>query len=163
MKFRILFSGIVFLSALSNIYGQWPVIYEDSINVVPDRVWEHYDKGYIFTGEKYLGWSYYGWINKTDINGEILWEKSYGNPSDRTKFSSSRITTDGGLIISGGSNKLSSSCIDPIIVKINACGEKEWCKIYSAQWCNSWAQDIEILPDGGYLALINRWNNSEED
>jgi len=163
MKLRTLLSGIVYLSALCSIYGQWPAIYGDSVNLESNRVWENYDKGYVITGRKYLGWSYYGWINKTDVNGEILWEKSYGNPSDMTPFSSSRITTDGGLIISGSSNILSSSCTDPLIIKTNACGEKEWCKIYNAQWCNSWAQDIEILPDGGYMALIKRWQSGEEN
>jgi hypothetical protein len=46
---------------------------------------------------------------------------------------------------------------------LNSCGEKEWCNIYNASGCNSWAKDIELVPGGGYIALIDRWKSGEEE
>ncbi|MFH1297024.1 MAG: T9SS type A sorting domain-containing protein [Bacteroidota bacterium] len=162
MKYKLLILELFCLFSIGRIYGQWPVIYGDTINKIALRVWEHYDKGYIFTGQMYEGWSYYGWLNKTDINGEVRWSKSYGKASKMNQFTSSRITSDGGLIFSGSTNNLSIDCTDPLVIKINACGEKEWCKIYNAQGCNSWVKDIEISPGQGYIALIDRWKTGEE-
>ncbi len=142
---------------------QWIRIYSDSTDIELNRIHEHYDKGYMFTGIKYKGWSYYGWIMKTDINGEMLWSKAYGTSEKIYQFISSRLTNDGGGIYCGGTNKLLTSCTDPLLVKVNACGDKEWCKVYKAPGCNSWAGDVEVIKENGYMALINQWKSGEEE
>jgi hypothetical protein len=100
---------------------------------------------------------------KTDINGETLWGRSYGISLKINQFTSSRITTGGGLVLSGLTNKLSTSCTDPLLVKVNACGDKEWCKIYRAPGCNSWAKDVEVIAEGSYLILITQWKSDDEE
>jgi hypothetical protein len=163
MYLKFLLTGILSLIISATGQGQqWIRIYSDTVNTETNKIQEHYDKGYIFTGIKYEGWSYYGWLMKTNVNGEVIWVKSYGNFLKMNQFTSSRILSNGGFIISGATNILSQDCTDPLLIKVNACGNKEWCNIYNAQSCNSWTQDIEVLPGGGYMALIHRWKYSEE-
>jgi len=163
MNFKILIFEILLLFILDSTNGQqWIRIYEDTVSIEISKVMEQYDKGYIFTGQRYEGGSYYGWLLKTNINGDVRWSKTYGISLKMNQFVSSRIIDDGGLIICGLTNNLSASCSDPLIIKVNACGEKDWCKIYNAQGCNSWVQDIEIIPGNGYMALIKSWKIGEE-
>ena len=59
---------------------QWPNIYGDYLRAHVRGSLEDYDKGYIIGGfldngnipSKWL------WLIKTDVNGEILWEKKFG-------------------------------------------------------------------------------------
>ncbi|MFH1937230.1 MAG: hypothetical protein ABIK52_06680, partial [Bacteroidota bacterium] len=75
MKLKLLIIEVFSLLLFVEIQGQqWIRIYGDSVNTVINTVFEHYDKGYIFSGERYNpGFTVYGWILKTDINGEDLW------------------------------------------------------------------------------------------
>ena len=155
---------IFFVFVSFNLYSQgWMKIYPDSMDTEIHTVREHYDKGYVFSGERYEGWSYYGFLMKTDVNGEVLWKKSYGLPLKMNQFFSSRVTLDGGLILTGSTNNLSTTCTDPLLIKLNGCGEKEWCKIYNAQGCNSWTKDVDLVDDSGYLMLLDRWKSGQEE
>ncbi|NCA77956.1 MAG: T9SS type A sorting domain-containing protein [Alphaproteobacteria bacterium] len=78
------------------------------------------------------------------------------------QYTSVREAISGGLILSGSTNQLESGCTDPLLVKVNNCGGKEWCKIYNSQDCNSWMKDIVTTQDSGYIALIDRWKTGEE-
>jgi hypothetical protein len=40
---------------------------------------ESYDKGYLLLGKFGANYSKYNWLIKTDINGEVLWEKTIGD------------------------------------------------------------------------------------
>ncbi len=77
-------------------------------------------------------------------------------------FYSARQTTNGGIVEIGVSNKLNLNCTDPVVVKLNACGEKEWCRIYNASNCNSGGYDIVQVPGGGYMALIDHWTTNQQ-
>jgi len=164
MKSGLLSIAILFLITSINGYcQQWIKIYSDSVDLLPLGVIEAYDKGYIFAGQKFFENSYYGWIMKTDINGNMLWSKSYGISQKMNQFNSARLTSDGGGIYCGGTNKLSTSCSDPLLVKVNACGDKEWCKVYKAPGCNSWAPDVGVITEDGYLLLITQWKSEKEE
>jgi hypothetical protein len=163
MRLRLFVTATICLLLLIKVHSQqWIRIYSDTVNTELTKVMEHYDKGYIFSGEKYEGWTYLGLIMKTDINGYERWSKCFGNPSMMNQFTSVRTVRESGLIASGSTSILNSNCTDPLIVKVNNCGEKEWCKIYDAQGCNSWVRDLLVMPDSGYLALIDKWKNGEE-
>ena len=132
--------------------------YGDSLSVTSSRcVAEVYDKGYLISGVKNKGLSGFGWIQKTSINGNALWNKSYGNIGKRNGFGEALITNDGGFICIGSSDKIYSNCMDPMVTKINACGEKEWCKIYNSQNCNAGGLSITSAPNGGYMILVQDW------
>jgi len=54
---------------------EWPKIYGDNFHSTARNIKEDYDKGYLITG--YAGYgnlnvSKWGWLIKTDINGNII-------------------------------------------------------------------------------------------
>ncbi|MFH1936451.1 MAG: hypothetical protein ABIK52_02680, partial [Bacteroidota bacterium] len=91
------------------------------------------------------------------------WSKSLGNLSTITRLFSAKSTIDGGVIEVGLFKASSPGCCDPMIIKLNSCGEKEWCKIYYAPYCYSTCYDICLLDDGGYIALMDHLKSGEEE
>ena len=81
---------------------------------------EMYDKGYYvtggFEGEK-------GWNIKTDVNLELLWDKTFES-SDFNVFSSASIAD------SLGNHYLCGTIMGwPFVTKSDSCGNKVWCKV----------------------------------
>jgi hypothetical protein len=158
-----------------NVYEQpqfntdqlWPKFYEGNKPTVGLDVDECYDKGYLITGAdvRYDGWHRMGILLKTDINGNQLWVKRIGFPpngNNLVAMISSLLTKDGGIltcgmttILDGENCELIEETLDAAIVKLNACGEKEWCKIYSVPCDIDYALESFQLANGNYLVLIN--------
>jgi hypothetical protein len=65
---------------------------------------EDYDKGYIILGTKTSN-AGYCWIIKTDINGNILWNKKIGDGYNLMFANDVELTIDNGLIIAGTTSK----------------------------------------------------------
>lgn len=147
---------LVFLSL--NTYSQeWLRIYGDNINAYPYDLIETYDKGYIIAGKINQGQiPKYGWLIKTDINGEILWDKKFGDTEYGSALTSVSQTKDGGYIILGDT-RIYDLKYDPFIIKLNACGEKEWCKIFCNANDYEFGMKIKPLSSGGYIAMIDLW------
>lgn len=133
---------------------------------VPDdakvfTVTESYDHGYFIGGHyrsnNYL-W-YYGWLLKTDINGELLWDIKFGNEagSYATLIHDMELTNDGGLIMCGSNYIFNNQ--DGFVMKLDACGQKEWCKIYKTWNSNDMAVRISLLSDGGFIIYYQNWGN----
>lgn len=163
MKVRVLLIGILLSICIkSSICQDWIRIYGGSLNTSVYSVFEHYDKGFIFSGMQYDN-SYHpnAWIQKTDVNGLVLWQKYFGFPQKYCNFFGSARTSDGGTISIGKTDIIQLTCKDPFIVKSNSCGEKEWCRIYNAPGCNAVGRDIEVTIDG-FMALIDGWKSGEE-
>ncbi|MCK4677736.1 MAG: T9SS type A sorting domain-containing protein, partial [Bacteroidales bacterium] len=62
-------------------------------------------------------------------------------------------TTDGGYILIGDTKKL-DAWYDPFVMKLNYCGEKEWCKILHLPNNMDFGTRILQLPNGNYIALL---------
>ena len=67
------------------------------------------------------------------------------------------VMMDGGLLLCGlvwseiGAN-------DPFVMKLNSCGEKEWCTIFaSSNQTNPWAQDIKETQTGDIIVFVNQY------
>jgi hypothetical protein len=164
MKAKILIVGIgIFFCIKSSYCQEWIRIYEDTVNVLINTAQEHYDKGYVFSGMQYdNSYQAYAWILKTDINGFVKWQKFLGSPQKYCNFFGTDKTAYGGLIEIGMTDKLQPGHTDPLIIKINSCGEREWCKVYKAPNSSCWGQDIKIIPGGGYIALVSDWKSDEQ-
>jgi hypothetical protein len=160
---RIIFFYLIIFILLS-IHGksqQWIRIFTGDTNFQGYRIIESYDKGYLIAGDKELSTMHCsGWVVKTDINGFRLWEKSLGDSLGWTAFSSitmsgnGEITLIGDIAINGFFGPH-----DPFIVKLNPCGEKQWCKIYDAPNPYGYGYDIISVPGGEYMALFINWVN----
>jgi hypothetical protein len=142
---------------------EWPKIYGDNFHSLVNDLSEAYDQGYFLTAFTYdsQGVPEYGWIIKTDINGEILWDKKTGDGDYRNWFSSSKITADNGLIISGSTGKYSSGDNDPVFIKMDVCGEIEWCRVMLSPDQN-YGKGIIQLHDGSYIGMLQYYGEGAE-
>ncbi|MFH1297558.1 MAG: T9SS type A sorting domain-containing protein [Bacteroidota bacterium] len=134
----------------------WPKIYGGNLFTWGEDVDETYDFGYLITGDfvSYSGVFTKGILIKTDINGNLLWERRIGGDQYYLGINNSDMTYDGGLITIGSTAEL-DEYYDAFIMKLDACGNSDWCKIYSVPNDLDDGVDIVQLPDDGYLALIN--------
>ncbi|MCX6286760.1 MAG: T9SS type A sorting domain-containing protein [Bacteroidetes bacterium] len=128
----------------------WPKTYT-GMNAWADWVIQTYDKGYVILGTK----TNYkiGWIIKTDINGNILWDKKLGSGQYTIYPGNIEQTQDNGFIIGGTTMQIGNQ-EDAFILKLNSCAELEWCKIIYTPtihddlgWC------AKPTLDGGYVLL----------
>jgi hypothetical protein len=140
----------------------WPKIYGDNIHSLLRDLSETYDKGYILTAFTYdqTGWPEYDWIIKTDINGEILWDKWFGDGDYSNGMSKSFITNDNGIILCGSTSKYSGN-YDPTFIKMDVCGEIEWCRVLLSPDQN-YATGIIQLTDGSYIGMLMYYGEGAE-
>lgn len=103
---------------------------------------EDYDKGF-FIAYQGVTQDFGVCIYKTDVNGNILWERKISQNKAIT-FAGAVITPDNGLVIEGAMEKTDST-EDNYLMKINACGQVEWCKVY----------DLNQYSIGGRVAVLN--------
>jgi len=139
----------------------WPKIYNFNSLAGGDDVFESYDSGYMLLGTLVDN----DMINrmsvllKTDVNGNILWTRYIGDPLYQGAFARFTATQDGGCILVGSTTVLDKCtdyyCYDVWIMKLNACGEKEWCKIYSVPMDVDYGADVVQLSNGNYIVLVN--------
>jgi hypothetical protein len=132
----------------------WPKIYGDNFHSIVRDLSETYDRGYIITGYTYdqTGWPEYDWILKIDINGGILWDKRYGDGDYSNGMSSSCMTSDNGIICCGATSKYSGN-YDPTFIKMDVCGEIEWCRVLISPDQN-YGTDVIQISDGSYIGLL---------
>ena len=166
-KLTILLLIFTLLSLIQPLHAQiWPKGYFSNIGITCNSVIECYDKGYLIGG-CYItndGNPINGSLIKTNRNGDLLWFKRLGNYNDGTRVRDVNQTNDGGFIISG-STDISDLGGDPFIMKLNSCGETEWCRIYNiGQERFDAAFSIVQIPSG-YIALIfygyNLWSTEK--
>ena len=101
------------------------------------------------------------WIIKTDINGFVLWNKTIFNAQYLIAFNDIQQTLDCGLILTGITTRLDATDYDVTFLKLNACGEKEWCKIFSTPGNSDFGLRIRQIPNG-YIALVKYFKDWEQ-
>ena len=145
---------ILIVSTISiNLFAQgWPKIYADNIDSGPRKVIETYDKGYLIISNIYINDYYrYIWLIKTDIDGEILWDKKIGEGAYRYYIDDINQTYDGGYIMIFRCSKYDIE-EDPIVMKLDACANIEWCKTLHSDSYNRGVKVIQT-PDSCFVAL----------
>jgi hypothetical protein len=136
----------------------WPKIYGSNIHKGGMQIYEAYDAGYLITGNFTINsWWNMGFIMKTDINGDIHWEKHFGDSGYRFPITCSYHSSDGGMIISGYTNKF-DNLGDTYLMKLNPCMEQQWCNIFHipGHYHSGW--DVIEMPDGTFIALLNMYS-----
>ena len=139
------FHTFSFAQKWDNIYG-YPGTHESFKDLI-----ETYDKGYLISGshEQEHG----NWLIKTDINGNILWEKIIkwsGGKVFRTSIDQSQNSN-----LFAASNTSGSLLGQwPLITKLNPCGEKLWCRVFQPEGFDwGWFDDLLVLDNGDVIAL----------
>jgi hypothetical protein len=166
-KYTGLLISILLILNFSSTSQTWPTFYGE-----PDRydfsydVEVGYDQSYYILGgyTNSSGFPKFTWLLKTDINGNILWDKIVKCDGFVDSFGLEP-THDGGLLISGfvilnsfGLNYL------PFTVKINSCGEKEWCKVFADGVGElPSARDVKETPSGDIVILVNQFGVNPQE
>ena len=150
-KFNVLIFALIFPILETSGQSRWIQQYLESLNVAGNYMAISYDNGYLLTGSIIPNYQF-TWLIKTDINGEILWEKricGYFNRIKTDRIDKNQV----GEIFLGGSVVLDGNT-DAMIMKLNACGEKEWCRILSTTSNNDFFMDLVGTPDRGCAGLV---------
>ncbi|MCF8236075.1 MAG: T9SS type A sorting domain-containing protein [Bacteroidales bacterium] len=137
--------------------SRWMNIYYENENAIGNTIANSYDKGMLVVGKHGYNYVNYNWLIKTGINGEILWEKTIGSLSSNIKISDVSYNKNGELFLTGLTGYYSLNDYDPIVLKLNKCGEKEWCRVFIAE-DNNFSNSIEITDDGGCVVLLRYMN-----
>jgi len=159
ISFIILFTFHVCLSFSQT----WPKYYGEFTSYdYSDKIIESYDYGYVICGnilttsnetkQKSL-------IIKTDLNGDTLWNKTLVNDQDFMRSFAIEQCSDGGVLICGLAYNTSTNSY-PFVLKLNACMEKLWCKLFYTPENNSWAQDVKETEAGEIILLVNQFDES---
>jgi len=144
-----------------NAYSQeWIKTFSSSAwNMFVYQVIEDYDQGILIGGNMSLGTVMkIGWIIKTDINGNVLWEKKLGDGTRQWALDGIDRSPDGGIIVAGVCDTLDTEWKDPFIIKLNVCGEVEWCHVFHTDNNPDYGVKIKALPDNTYILLLLYWD-----
>lgn len=144
-------------------FMMWDKTYGGKNDDVGSSVQQTLDGGYIITGytESYSNGKRDVWIIKTDENGGVLWEKTFGY-TDFDSGSMIRQTSDGGYILVGNVNTSGGGLGYMLLIKVDSNGEFIWVKSYGEKGHN-YADEIIQIEDEGYIIIGSSWIRSETD
>jgi hypothetical protein len=152
--FPILILQVFFVSVT---YTQpWPKSYPQWNGSHVYSLIETYDKGNMFLlGPSILDYKY-AIIVKTDINGNVLWDKYVGNGQYVLTVGQIEPTNDNGFIYCAGISKYDpTGYSDPVIIKFNSCGQMDWCKVINTPGIYDGSRRIRQTTSGDYILLTS--------
>jgi len=141
---------------------EWVRVYGNDIDNIAWQVIETYDGGYMIGGHTQSNDNYFikdGLLIKTDINGNILWQKIIGGGADdRIDGNNISQTFDGGYILLSGTYNYGVRS-NVFIMKLNKCGEKEWSKVFIDNEQDQYPYGVVQMPDSTYLMMLSYWKS----
>lgn len=130
---------------------QWTKTYGE-----PNKLYDAYsvvetnDCGYAIAGKVAPGAGYGDmWLLKTDVSGEVQWEKTYGGQEPETANSIVK-TGDGGYLLVGSTDSVGAGNSDGWAVKVDSQGNKQWSKTFGEEG-EDFFKDAVQASDGGYV------------
>ena len=90
---------------------------------------------------------------RTDSNGDTLWTKTYGGTDFEWGYGVQQ-TTEGGFIITGGTNSFGPPSVGrcAYLIKTDANGDTLWTRAYGEDWVNM-GRAVQQCADGGYIIM----------
>jgi hypothetical protein len=138
---------------LSQAQSRWINTYYGEKDAWGSFFTESYDNGYLILGKHGSNAVHFNWLIKTDINGAIIWEKTFGNELSYLTPLHISVNELGDIFICG-SERISDDYSNPVIVKLDSCGGKQWCKIFHTPGIWDYAFHTLALNDQGCIVLI---------
>lgn len=160
-KVRWISIVIIYFLAINGLKGQvrWTHTYLDGENPFGESLVEYYDKGYLLAGRFGPNYPTYCWLIKTDINGNELWRKVIGDKSKYIVITDDiDINNFGEIFLVGSTNYYNEDDYDPLVMKLNSCGEKEWCRVFYEPERNNFSNEVVSTPNGGCVAMLRNMN-----
>jgi hypothetical protein len=131
--------------------NEWDRIFGDSAHDIGYSVLETEDGSFVLAGktETYGAGSRDLWLIKTNSDGNIIWDKTFGG-SETDGAYSLQPTKDGGYIITGWTASYGVGGEDLWLVKTDSSGNKEWDRTFGGPEDDG---GNFVLPteDGGYV------------
>lgn len=146
---------LVIMLQSTNIFSQedWIREYHPEVESVRADITNAYDSGFILTGWHGMNFPTYSWLIKADVNGYPLWEKTIGEAGYTSVVASQRMNEYGDMYLIGGTF-YTDGWSDPYIMKLNACGQQEWCRVFHTPNNYDFASELEIMPDGDVVITL---------
>jgi hypothetical protein len=121
------------------------------------------DGGYIIFGytDSFSEEDFDAYLVKTDSEGEIIWDETYGGSGD-DEFIFGQQTTDGGYIMVGDTEIIGSDVNDVYLVKTDSEGNELWSNTFGGQK-DDFGHSIQETTDGGYIIVGDTDSFGEED
>lgn len=89
------------------------------------------------------------WLIKTDSEGSVVWERSFGGLGKDIGFSVQQ-AEDGGYIVVGATKPHTIGDYDIWLIKTDPEGNPEWDRTFGGRG-NDWPNMIQETSDGGYI------------
>jgi hypothetical protein len=133
----------------------WVQIYgEDQENMGSD-VLQAADGGYFIVGgaSQAPGSRQYGgvYLLRTDIDGQVLWQKVYGGKEYDAGWSAVQVQ-DGGLVIAGDTASFGAGGMDAYLIKVDQDGNELWSKTFGTA-LDEQITSVRQTLDGGFLLV----------
>ena len=124
----------------------------------PEEDWGYWvkqtaDGGYLITGstESYGAGDFDVWLIKTDADGAVEWNQTYGGP-EYDWGTCVETTADGGYLITGLTHSFGAGLWDVWLIKTDTTGHVEWTQTYGGHEPDG-GDWVEQTTDGGYLII----------
>jgi hypothetical protein len=144
-------------------YDAWLIKTDSSGNKTWDKTfggtsWEYIssvrqtaDGGYVLSGEtaSFGAGGRDAWLIKTDPSGIKTWDRTFGGTS-WDYASSVRQTSDGGYVLSGGTQSFGAGDYDAWLIKTDSSGNETWDKTFGGTRDDQ-AYSVQQTADGGYV------------
>jgi hypothetical protein len=130
---------------------QWSKSYGGAENETAFYVRQTFDGGYIVAGytDSFGAGGSDGWLVKTDTNGQMQWNKTYGGAGTDQAYSVVQ-TRDGGYIIAGETNSSGAGDFNYWLVRTDSAGTQLWSKTYGGATTDV-ATSVQQTNDSGYI------------
>jgi len=132
---------------------QWDRKYGGFLNESARSVQQTTDGGYIFAGytETYGVGNDDFWLVKTDANGDIEWDQTFGYSENDDRAQAVQQTIDGGFIVAGFTYYINLIETDALIIKTDENGNEEWSHIMGGIYPDGFLS-VQQTTDGVYIA-----------
>jgi len=148
--FRLMLTIIIPLS-IANAQATWSRIYGGDSDALGFSVIQADDGSFLATGQinRNEDYNYDLWLIKTDLNGDTLWTRQYGESLDEAGYSMIQ-TAENGYLIVGSRSSHETGDSDVYLVKTDSVGDTLWTRQYGGE--NRWEGSMSIIQtDDGYL------------
>ncbi|PKP49733.1 MAG: hypothetical protein CVT94_04235 [Bacteroidetes bacterium HGW-Bacteroidetes-11] len=170
MKIKILlFFSLILLFPYLAISQTWPKIFIAPGEYSTGKVaYETYDNGIILLSENLgNGIRRSGWLIKTDINGNVLWERLIGRPEQYLSLTDNmEPTSDSGVVVAMSTRFFEQDPFgfydDPVFIKLNKCGQIDWCSLISLPGTDNSGTDV-VETNDGFIGLYYNLNVTTND
>ena len=129
----------------------WSQRYGGDGNELGSHVLQTVDGGFIVVGrtQSFGNGGYDIWLIKTSSNGRMQWDYTFGSSGNDYGYWLER-APDGGYVIAGYTESLSSKKADICLIKTDAQGQQQWTRFFGGDE-DDFGASVKSTRDGGYV------------